>query len=208
LTSALQTLSLQYASLRRNSPIGLYCIPSIDSILIWDCVLFVHQGYYAGAILRFNMIFRDDYPKNPPTIIFQSDTVFHPLISSDGKMSLSARFRPWLPHEHHVFDVLHAIKAAFKKDALDHLDEKDCLNPEALRLYRGSTSSFAQLAQQTATLSQRDSALYDLDYPAMKRPRKGEVSSSGIPFTQLDEQTLQKLRNEAGVSEWGNSESG
>ena len=37
------------------------------------------------------------------------------------------------PHEHHVFDVLHAIKAAFKKDALDRLDERDCFNPEALR---------------------------------------------------------------------------
>ncbi len=66
-TSALQTLALQYASLKRNSPTGLYCIPSIASILNWDCVLFVHQGvlsfivstcrlltrlegYYAGAM--------------------------------------------------------------------------------------------------------------------------------------------------------------
>ncbi len=56
-------------------------------------------------------------------------------------------------------------------------------------------------------LSQRDSALYDLDYPVMKRSRKGEVASSGVQFTQLDEQTLQKLRNEAGVSKWDYSES-
>lgn len=121
-------------------------------------------------------------------------------------MSLSARFRPWLPHEHHVFDVLHAIKAAFKKDALDRLDERDCFNPEALRLYRESTSSFAQLAQQTATLSQRDSALYDLDYSATKRSRKGEITSSGVQFTQLDETTLRMLRKKVGVSNWGYSE--
>ena len=100
--------------------------------------------------LRFKMVFKEDYPRNPPTVTFLSDTVFHPLISQDGKMSLKARFRTWMlvskststrnpsdyqdsPQDHHVFDILHAIKAAFKKDRLDHLDEKDCLNREAFK---------------------------------------------------------------------------
>ena len=37
------------------------------------------------------------------------------------------------PKEHHVFHVLHWIKAAFKKHALDGIKEADCLNKEAFR---------------------------------------------------------------------------
>lgn len=37
------------------------------------------------------------------------------------------------PKEHHVFDILHYIKAAFKKHALDKIHESDCLNKEAFR---------------------------------------------------------------------------
>lgn len=60
--------------------------------------------------------------------------VFHPLISQqDGKFNLAPRFRPWRPKEHHIFDVLHWVKAAFKKHALDEIEESDCLNKEAYR---------------------------------------------------------------------------
>lgn len=37
------------------------------------------------------------------------------------------------PKEHHIFDVLHWIKASFKKHALDEVKEVDCLNKEAFR---------------------------------------------------------------------------
>jgi hypothetical protein len=37
------------------------------------------------------------------------------------------------PKEHHVFDVLHWVKAAFKKHALDGIKDSDCLNKEAFR---------------------------------------------------------------------------
>lgn len=37
------------------------------------------------------------------------------------------------PKEHHVFDVLHFLKTAFKKHALDGIKESDCLNKEAFR---------------------------------------------------------------------------
>jgi hypothetical protein len=37
------------------------------------------------------------------------------------------------PKEHHVFDILHYIKAAFKKHALDKISASDCLNKEAFR---------------------------------------------------------------------------
>ena len=37
------------------------------------------------------------------------------------------------PKEDRVFHVLHWIKSIFKKDALDRLEEGDCLNKEAFR---------------------------------------------------------------------------
>jgi hypothetical protein len=37
------------------------------------------------------------------------------------------------PKEHHIFDVLHWVKAAFKKHALDGIKDSDCLNKEAFR---------------------------------------------------------------------------
>ena len=45
-------------------------------------------------------------------------------------MQFCLRFRP---QEHRSFDVLHWIKAAFKKQALDTLTEAECLNKEAFR---------------------------------------------------------------------------
>ena len=39
-------VSLEYASLRykKHCPLGIYIVPSLESILVWDAVLFVHQG--------------------------------------------------------------------------------------------------------------------------------------------------------------------
>jgi len=38
------------------------------------------------------------------------------------------------PKEHHVYDVLHCVKASFKKQALDEIKDYDCFNKEAFRL--------------------------------------------------------------------------
>ena len=51
-------------------------------------------GYYADAILKFNLTFPPNYPERPPTVQFVTD-IFHPLISQDGTFGLSPRFRPW-----------------------------------------------------------------------------------------------------------------
>lgn len=116
------------------------------------------QGYYSGAILKFRLTFPPNYPERPPDVHFITD-VFHPLVSQqDGLFSLTPRLPNWRsvkrlfliyilllilqlimvpslgrPKEHHVFDVLFWIKSAFKKQALDQIKEKDCLNKEAFR---------------------------------------------------------------------------
>ncbi|KAF9058273.1 hypothetical protein BJ165DRAFT_1605880 [Panaeolus papilionaceus] len=56
---------------------------------------------------------------------------------------------------------LHSIKMSFKKHTLDRIQDSDCYNKEAFRLFRDSTSSFANLAAQSAQLSSSDSVLFD-----------------------------------------------
>jgi len=166
--------------------------------MIWDAVFFVHQGYYSDAIFKFRLTFPNNYPESPPLVQFVTDVVFHPLVSqSNGTFNLAPRFRPWRPKEHRVFDVLHWIKAAFKKHALDEIRESDCLNKEAYRLYHESTSSFAGLASQSSLLSQSAPALFDRDHPSMKgRPR------DAMPFHELSPEQLQVQRTKLGLKEW------
>ncbi|KAJ7904476.1 UBC-like protein [Mycena olivaceomarginata] len=182
------TISLEYASLRHRDH-WMYVVPSPESLLVWDCVFFVHQGYYADAILKFRLTFPTNYPESPPVVQFVTDVVFHPLISHSGIFNLAPRFRPWRPKEHRVFDVLHWIKAAFKKHALDEIRESDCLNKEAYRLYHETTSSFAGLASQSSLLSQSAPALFDRDHPTLKgKPR------DALPFRELAPDQLQTMR--------------
>ncbi|KAJ7276357.1 ubiquitin-conjugating enzyme/RWD-like protein [Mycena haematopus] len=193
------TLSLEYASLqhRDHCPLGMYVVPSPESLLVWDAVFFVHQGYYADAILKFRLTFPSNYPESPPTVQFVTDVVFHPLISHTGIFNLAPRFRPWRPKEHRVFDVLHWIKAAFKKQALDGIRESDCLNKEAYRLYHETTSSFAGLASQSSLLSQSAPALFDRDHPTLRgKPR------DALPFRELAPDQLQTMRTKIGLKEW------
>ncbi|KIM53820.1 hypothetical protein SCLCIDRAFT_1222537 [Scleroderma citrinum Foug A] len=90
-------ISTEYASLRYNKhcPSGMYVIPSLDNVFVWDAVLFVHKGYYAGSVLKFTMTFPDNYPEKQPTVQFLTDT-FHPLVEGQtGMLNLMAQFRPW-----------------------------------------------------------------------------------------------------------------
>ncbi|KAJ7283676.1 UBC-like protein [Mycena rebaudengoi] len=199
-------ISLEYASLlnRDHCPLGMYVVPSPENLLVWDAVFFVHQGYYADAIIRFRLTFSTHYPeRGPPAVQFLTE-VFHPLISETGAFNLAPRFRPWRPKEHRVFDVLHWIKAAFKKHALDGIKESDCFNKEGvpsltvLCRYHETTSSFANLASQSSLLSQSGPALFDRDHhPSMKgKPR------DAMPFRELPPEQLQIQREKLGLHDW------
>ncbi len=175
-------------------------------------------GYYTDSILKFRLTFPPNYPERPPVVQFLTD-VFHPLISQqDGQFNLAPRFRSWRPKEHHVFEVLHWVKAAFKKHALDEIKDSDCFNKEAFRyvhaclecacvylvaarlvprLYHDTTSSFAALATQSSMLSQSASALFDKDHPSMA----GKGSHS-MQFKELKPDQLSALRTRLGIQDW------
>ncbi|KAK0486954.1 UBC-like protein [Armillaria luteobubalina] len=195
-------VSFEYASLRHRShcPLGIYVVPSKESLFIWDAIFFVHQGYYADGIFKFRLLFPPNYPERPPTVQFITE-MFHPLISSNGIFNLSPRFHPWRPKEHFVFHVLHYIKASFKKPVLDKIIEGDCLNKEAYRLmfsrmYHDSTGSFASLATQSSLLSQSPSSLFERDLPPPSDKSRGMI------LRDLKPQQLQEMRTKLGLAEW------
>lgn len=189
-------------SLANHTPIGIYLLPA--SILTWDGVLFLHRGYYQHAIFRFTISLPTTYPLQPPLITFNLP-LFHPLVNpTTGRMNL---YPLWRPQQDHTSGVLHKIKAAFKRAALDALTEAQCSNLEAFRMYvpawkegetkligikiryRENHSLFTSLAAQAADISSSNSVLYPTSESV--REEKG-----GIIFKRLSEAELEQTRRE------------
>ncbi|CAH7672655.1 hypothetical protein BY996DRAFT_6964520 [Phakopsora pachyrhizi] len=189
--SSKQEISLEYASLRLpgHCPLGIWVIPCPNDTHTWSGVLFVHRGYYAGGIFRFEIKFSPHYPYggdsrsrvesrksrtnerdnrqdgSVPRIYFKSDC-FHPLINQqDGFFDSTSRFKTWRPHQDFVFHLLHFLKSSFKRSGLEKIisspeDESTAQNMAAFKAYRDQTQVFANLASQSATLSCSPSSLY------------------------------------------------
>jgi ubiquitin-protein ligase len=51
-------------------------------------------GHYAGGVFKFNVIFSEQYPQEPPTVNFITP-IFHPLIRADGLLNVEAGFPKW-----------------------------------------------------------------------------------------------------------------
>ncbi|KAJ6444511.1 ubiquitin-conjugating enzyme [Purpureocillium lavendulum] len=71
---------LGYAGLKQACPEGIFVTITPGDPTLWSAVLFVRDGPYAQAVLRFQISFPDTYPKLPPLILFSTD-MFHPLIT-------------------------------------------------------------------------------------------------------------------------------
>ncbi|KAK5447767.1 hypothetical protein LTS15_009266 [Exophiala xenobiotica] len=74
-----QQLVLDFSSLKDNCPEGIYLSLTPGNPSLWAAVLFVREGPYAGAVLRFDISFPNSYPEDPPLVTFSSD-IFHPLV--------------------------------------------------------------------------------------------------------------------------------
>ncbi|CAO3589915.1 unnamed protein product [Absidia cylindrospora] len=135
-------------------------MPASDSLSVLYGVVFVHKGYYRSGVFKFRMYIPESYPDHPPSVTFLTD-MFHPLVDSQGSVSLSQQFPTWRPHQDYLFHVLHYIKNMFKKGVLEKLVDKHCYNKEAYRLFRSDTPVFSKLSQQCAQLSITESHLFD-----------------------------------------------
>ncbi|KAM3555055.1 hypothetical protein MY1884_005788 [Beauveria asiatica] len=75
-----QQLLSEFTGLKQACPPGVFVTLKPDDSTVWSAVLFVRDGPYAPAILRFQILFPDSYPRRAPMIIFATD-IFHPLIT-------------------------------------------------------------------------------------------------------------------------------
>ncbi|CAO3614883.1 unnamed protein product [Cunninghamella echinulata] len=164
-------------------PSGLYIMPCSDTLNVWYGVLFIYRGSYTSGVFKFRIIVPENYPYNAPTVGFLTD-IFHPLVDHQGYLSLGQQFPSWRPHQDYIIHLLIYIKNIFKKDILDQLIEKHCLNKEAYRLYREDQAVFNKLAQQSARLSITESYLYD-HFP----------NNNLIRFAPMDEQVFDTLKS-------------
>ncbi|ORY39732.1 ubiquitin-conjugating enzyme/RWD-like protein [Leucosporidium creatinivorum] len=195
-TTARQEVFLEFSALgsELHSPTGMYILPLQADPFTWHGVIFLHKGYYAGAVLKFTLSIPSSYPSSPPTLSVQTPC-FHPLIDpATTRVKLDGRFPRWRPREDFLFHVLHFFKSMFKRAALDQLTEGSCANREAYRLYRDQTPLFAKLASQSAALSITESSLFAPPLPSHTKP-------SPIQFRKLEEgeeETLKEKIEEAG----------
>ncbi|KAF7550040.1 hypothetical protein G7046_g8142 [Stylonectria norvegica] len=75
-----QQLLSEFAGLKQACPEGIFVSLTPGNPSIWSGVLFVRDGPYTPAILRFQITFPDSYPRLPPLVTFSTD-MFHPLIT-------------------------------------------------------------------------------------------------------------------------------
>ncbi|KAF7541759.1 hypothetical protein G7Z17_g11872 [Cylindrodendrum hubeiense] len=75
-----QQLLSEFAGLKQACPEGMFVSLTPGDPTMWSGVLFVRNGPYAPAVLRFQISFPDSYPQLPPLVTFSSD-MFHPLIT-------------------------------------------------------------------------------------------------------------------------------
>ncbi|KAI1365482.1 ubiquitin-conjugating enzyme/RWD-like protein [Xylaria arbuscula] len=75
-----QHLLAEFTGLKQVCPDGVYVGLTPGDPSLWSGVIFVRDGPYAPAVMRFQISFPDSYPKLPPLVTFSTD-MFHPLIT-------------------------------------------------------------------------------------------------------------------------------
>ncbi|CAK7212202.1 hypothetical protein SEUCBS140593_001437 [Sporothrix eucalyptigena] len=75
-----QNLLAEFSGLKQVCPEGVFMTLTPGDPSLWSGVIFVRDGPYAPAVLRFQISFPDSYPSLPPLVTFATD-IFHPLIT-------------------------------------------------------------------------------------------------------------------------------
>eukprot|EP00941_MAST-03F_sp_MAST-3F-sp1_P002748 g2748.t1 len=143
------SLTIEYKHLQLRAPGGVYVVPSMDNMRVWNGVIFIRQGLYRDGIFKFRMDIPQNYPADNarPTVTFFTP-VFHPLVDPDtGVLDLDCRFPKWRYGKDYLVYVLVFIKKIFYTKAFPLKDFPYPKNPEALKLFNASDEKKAYLAK-------------------------------------------------------------
>ena len=76
---------------------GISAGPSGDEIYKWNAIIIGPQGTpYEGGTYFLDITFPNNYPQNPPRIIFKTP-IYHPNISTQGSICLDLLKNNWSP---------------------------------------------------------------------------------------------------------------
>merc|ERR1712224_949166 len=145
-------LLLEYEKLQGTAPLGMYVIPTLESLQEWHGVVFVQQGFYRNGVFRFKIIFPEDYPESPPTVHFLSE-MFHALVApGEGRVDMEALCGgPWQPGWNCAAYVLPRLKRMLHRR--EFFAPAEPLNPKAKELFLLQDGCFASRAAECARKS-------------------------------------------------------
>ncbi|KAK9447155.1 uncharacterized protein V1518DRAFT_422341 [Limtongia smithiae] len=170
----LQEILVESANIATACPSGIYVCPSLSTPRIWQGVIFLKKGPYAGGVFRFLIFFPDQYPYALPAIRMISTLTSHPLVNplnnefdltqgeggerGRGDMATLADVSQeprlfYLNGRVHIGRILSYFKRSFKSSSLDQLSS----------LYQHDRTRFEQIATQDAALSRATHILYEED---------------------------------------------
>jgi ubiquitin-protein ligase len=148
-----QQLIVEYNSLKKYCPSGIYVLPQVNNINIWQGVIFIRQGYFKDGIFRFKIEIPENYPNSSPHMFFHN-YIFHPLIDFETlELSIGAQFPEWQPGKHFIFSLLGYLKKVFYSTEQWTLI-KHVLNPQALNTFTEDEILFIQEARRCVIDSQ------------------------------------------------------
>ncbi|CAG9331145.1 unnamed protein product [Blepharisma stoltei] len=148
-------LLIEYRSLKHYAPVGVYVLPQLNNIKIWQGVIFIRQGLYKGGVFRFKIEIPENYPTIRPSVFFHT-YVFHPLIHPEtGELALGPQFPLWRPGKDFIFCILGYIKKIFYfKDTWTM--SKYVLNSQALYIYTQDERMFNEEARRCVLACEED----------------------------------------------------
>ncbi|KAK3779748.1 hypothetical protein RRG08_035886 [Elysia crispata] len=132
------SMMAEYTQLQQQKIPGVYVMPCAKTPLVWSGLIFIRQGLYQGAALRFTLTIPDNYPDgNCPKFAFEFP-VFHPHVDPEtGELDVQRAFPRWRRNVNHLWQVIVYAKKVFYK-----VDTKSPSNLEAATLYENDIDLF------------------------------------------------------------------
>lgn len=138
-------LMTEYNNLYKQNLLGIYVIPSALSLLVWNGVIFIRQGFYQNAVFRFSLRIPENYPCGDCPRVFFEFPVFHPIVDpKTGELNVLPRFHKWRQNHNYLWQVLLYIRRIFLK-----IDPQCPLNAEAAEMYKNNMDQFKQKVMET-----------------------------------------------------------
>ncbi|GFN92195.1 AKT-interacting protein [Plakobranchus ocellatus] len=134
------SMMAEYTQLQQQKIPGVYVMPCAKTPLVWSGLIFIRQGLYQSAALRFTLTIPDNYPDGScPKFVFEFP-VFHPLVNPEtGELDVTRAFPRWRRNINHLWQVILYAKRVFYK-----VDTKSPLNMEAATLFENDMNTFKQ----------------------------------------------------------------